>query len=134
MKTVDARSLRHSELTSLDEKVQATRLANKIDETMGFERFEAGKKKEGWLVNMHSTTIEDSKIPGGRAGVDFYFLQDDGDTFKATVEYDPYFLIATKRGKEQEVEEWCRRAFEGMVKSVKRVDKEDLQMVGCDTL
>ena len=96
---------------------------------MGFERFEAGKKREGWLVNMHSTSIEDSKIPGGRAGVDFYFLQDDGNTFKATVEYDPYFLIATKRGKEQEVEEWCRRSFEGLVKGVKRVDKEDLQMV-----
>lgn len=128
-KTVDGSSLRASELSSLNEKTEATRLAHQIDETMGFERFEAGKKREGWLVNMHSTSIEDSKIPGGRAGVDFYFLQDDGNTFKATVEYDPYFLIATKRGKEQEVEEWCRRSFEGLVKGVKRVEKEDLQMV-----
>ncbi|KAF1352349.1 hypothetical protein BDV97DRAFT_293561 [Delphinella strobiligena] len=127
-KTVDASSLRASEHTSLDEKLEATRLAHRIDESMGFERFEAGKKREGWLVNMHSTSIEDSKIPGGRAGVDFYFLQDDGNTFKATVEYDPYFLIACKRGKEAEVEEWCRRSFEGLVKGVKRVDKEDLQM------
>jgi len=128
-KTIDGSSLRASELTSLNEKVEATRLAHKIDETMGFDRFEAGKKREGWLVNMHSTAIEDSKVPGGRAAVDFYFLQDDGSTFKASVEYDPYFLIATKRGKEQEVEEWCRRSFEGLVKGVKRVDKEDLQMV-----
>lgn len=96
---------------------------------MGFERFEAGRKREGWLVNMHSTSIEDSKIQGGRAGVDFYFLQDDGNSFKATVEYDPYFLIAVKRGKEPEVEEWCKRTFEGLVKTVKRVEKEDLQMV-----
>ncbi|KAG9536863.1 DUF1744-domain-containing protein, partial [Aureobasidium melanogenum] len=72
--------------------------------------------------------IEDSKNQGGRAGVDFYFLQDDGNTFKATVQYDPYFLIAVKRGKEPEVEEWCKRSFEGLVKTVQKIDKEDLSM------
>ncbi|KAL9639377.1 MAG: hypothetical protein Q9164_000959 [Protoblastenia rupestris] len=127
-KTIDASSLRASEATSQDEKVQATRLAHTIDEFMGFARYESGKKKIGWLCNMHSTTIEDEKIPGGRAGVDFYFLEDDGGTFKATLEYDPYFLIAVKKGKEPEVEEWCRRKFEGLVKGVKRIEKEDLQM------
>lgn len=128
-KTVNGSSLRASELTSQNEKIESTRQAHRIDESMGFERFEAGRKREGWLVNMHSTSIEDSKIQGGRAGVDFYFLQDDGNSFKATVEYDPYFLIAVKRGKEPEVEEWCKRTFEGLVKTVKRVEKEDLQMV-----
>lgn len=77
---------------------------------------------------MHSTTVEDPNIPGGRAGVDFYFLDDDGNNFKATVEYDPYFLIAVKGGREQEVEEWCRRILEGVVKDVRRVVREDLQM------
>ena len=77
---------------------------------------------------MHSTIIEDSKVPGGRAGVDFYFLEDGGGSFKATVEYDPYFLIAAKRGHEAEVEVWCKRMFEGLIKSIKRVEKEDLQM------
>ena len=127
-KTVDASTLRTTEATSQDEKLQATRLAHTIDEVMGFARYDSGKKKVGWLVNMHSTTIEDDKIPGGRAGVDYYFLEEDGGTFKATVEYDPYFLIAVRKGKEPEVEEWCRRKFEGVVKSVKRVEKEDLQM------
>lgn len=127
-KTVEFSSLRSSEVTSQDEKFQAIRLGNSIDETMGFARFETGKKRIGWLINMHSTTIEDSKVPGGRAGVEFYFLQDDGGTFKAVVEYDPYILIATKRGHEAEVEEWCKRSFEDLVKSVKMVEKEDLQM------
>lgn len=77
---------------------------------------------------MHSTTVEDENIPGGRAGVDYYFLEDDGGSFKATVEYDPYFLIAVKKGREAEVEEWCRRKFEGLVKGLKRIEKEDLQM------
>lgn len=126
--TVDASTLRASEATSQDEKIQATRLAHTIDESMGFARYDSGKKKTGWLCNMHSTTIEDEKIPGGRAGVDFYFLEEDGGTFKATIEYDPYFLIAVRKGRESEVEEWCRRKFEGLVKGVKRIEKEDLQM------
>ncbi len=77
---------------------------------------------------MHSTTMEDEKIPDGRAGVDYYFIEEDGGTFKATVQYDPYFLIAVRRGKEAEVEDWCRRKFEGLMKGVKRIFKEDLQM------
>lgn len=67
-------------------------------------------------------------MPGGRAGVDYYFLQDDGGSFKATVEYDPYFLIAVKKGYEMDVEEWCRRTFEGMIKKFKRLEKEDLNL------
>ncbi|KAF2481504.1 hypothetical protein BDY17DRAFT_301453 [Neohortaea acidophila] len=128
VKTVDASKLRSTEQTSQNERLEATRLANRIDDGQGFERFEAGKKRVGWLLNMHSTSLEDSKIPGGRAAVDYYFIGDDGDTFKASVTYDPYFLIAVKKGREPEVEEWVRRAYEGLVKSVQRVEKEDLKM------
>ncbi|KAI9784426.1 MAG: DNA polymerase epsilon catalytic subunit [Peltula sp. TS41687] len=126
--TFTADSLRPSEGTSQDEKLEATRLAHSIDESMGFARYESGKKRVGWLCNMHSTAIEDEKIPGGRAGVDFYFLAEDGDTFKATVEYEPYFLVAVRKGREAEIEEWARRKFEGLLKAVKRVEKEDLKM------
>lgn len=127
-KTFDPSSLRNSEATSQNEKLEATRLAHKIDESMGFPRFDSGKSKVGWLCNTHSTSLEDEKVPGGRAGVDYYFIEEDGGTFKATVEYDPYFLIAVRRGKEAEVEEWCRRSFEGIIKTFKRVEKEDLSM------
>jgi DNA polymerase epsilon subunit 1 len=127
-KTVDGSSLRSTEATSQNEKLEATRLANRIDESMGFPRYESGKKKVGWLCNMHSTTVEDENIPGGKAGVDYYFIGEDGHTFKATLEYDPYFLLAVKKGREAEVEEWCKRAFEGLVKGIKKVEKEDLSM------
>lgn len=127
-KTVSASALRSSEATSQNEKIEATRLAHSIDESMGFTRYDAGKTRVGWLCNMHSTSVEDENVPGGRAGVNFYFIEEDGNTFKATVEYDPYFLVAVRRGREQEVEEWCRRAFEGLVKKTQRVEKEDLQM------
>lgn len=127
-KTVEASSLRGTEGTWQNEKLESTRLANRIDESMGFARFESGKKKVGWLVNMHSTTIEDENVPGGKAGVDYYFIGEDGDTFKATLEYDPYFLLAVKKGRESDVEEYCKRAFEGLVKTIRKVEKEDLSM------
>jgi DNA polymerase epsilon subunit 1 len=126
--TVASHSLLRTERTSKSERIEATRLSNRIDEAMGFVRYEAGRKRVGWLCNMHSTSIEDDSVVGGRAGVDFYFIEEDGGTFKATVEYDPYFLIAVKRGREAVVEEWVKRGFEGLVKSVKKVEKEDLQM------
>ena len=127
-KNLDLSTLRSSEASSNDERIQSTRLAHAIDESMGFARYDSGKRKTGWLCNMHSTSVEDEKVLGGRAGVDYYFIQDDGGTFKATVEYDPYFLIAVRKGKEAEVEEWCRRKFDGLVKTVQWVEKEDLQM------
>ncbi|KAK5114274.1 DNA polymerase epsilon catalytic subunit [Meristemomyces frigidus] len=128
-KTIGASDLRSTEQTSQNERLEATRLAHTIDEKQGFERFEAGKRRVGWLMNMHSTSLEDSKVPGGRAAVDFYFIDEDGQgRFKASVEYDPYFLLAVRKGKEADVEEWVRRGFEGQVKSVERVEKEDLKM------
>lgn len=127
--SISGASLLSSERTSQTEKWEATRLAHSIDESMGFARYDAGRKRVGWLCNMKSTSVEAENVPGGRAGVDFYFLEDDGGTFKATLEYDPYFLIAVKRGREAEVEEWVKRGFEGLVKGVTKVEKEDLQMV-----
>lgn len=118
-----------NEATSLDEKLRAIQLANSIDESMGFARYEAGKRKVGWLVNLKPTELEDEKYPGGRSALDMYFLQDDGGSFKATLEYEPYFLVAVKRGYEAEAEEWLKRVpGGGCVKSVAKVDKEDLKM------
>lgn len=96
---------------------------------MGFARYESGRRKEGWLVNVQPTAIEDDRLPAGRAALDCYFIEQDGSTFKATVEYNPYFLIAVKRGHESEVEEWVKRiAGGGVVKSIQRVEKDDLSM------
>ncbi len=122
-------SSKANEATSADEKREAARLANTIDEAMGFARYDSGKKKVGWLVNIKPTRIEDEKILEGRAGLDCYFIEDDGGTFKATLEYEPYFLVAVKKGHEVEAEEWLKRVpGDGVVKSLKKVEKEDLQM------
>ena len=119
-----------AEGTSADEKWERTRLAHSIDETMGFARFEAGRRREGWLVNVQPTSVPDERNPHGRAALDCYFLEEDGlSYFKATVEYEPYFLVAARRGFESEVEEWIKRVpGDGAVRSVRRVDKDDLDM------
>lgn len=77
----------------------------------------------------YKTTLELEAGNGGKAGMDYYFLDGVGGSFKATILFDPYFLIATKPGVEGEVEEWIRRKFEGLVKKASRVLKEDLSMV-----
>lgn len=119
-----------AEGTSADEKWERTRLAHTIDENMGFARYESGKRREGWLVSVQPTSIEDERIPNGRAALDCYFIEEDGASyFKATLEYEPYFLIAVKKGHESEVEEWVKRVpGDGCVKGVKKIEKDDLDM------
>lgn len=120
-----------AEGTSADEKAERAALTIQIDESMGFARYEAGRPREGWLVNVQPTTVAlgDDRVPGGRAALDCYFIEQDGQTFKATVEYEPYFLIAVRKGRESEVEEWLKRVpGGGVVRAVKRVEKEDLSM------
>lgn len=38
--------------------------------------------------------MKDPDWPGGKAAVDYYFIQDDGGMFKCTYFYEPYFYIA----------------------------------------
>lgn len=45
---------------------------------------------------MCQTLLEDENCPGGKAAVDYFFLDDFGGSFKATLLYDPYFMIAAK--------------------------------------
>ncbi|RKF60362.1 DNA polymerase epsilon catalytic subunit A [Erysiphe neolycopersici] len=118
-----------NEKTSVHEKRDAVKLADSIDEAHGFMRYESGKKKIGWLVNIKSTSIEDDKVPEGRAAVDCYLIEEDGGTFKATIQYEPYFLVAVRWGYETEAEEWLKRIpGGGVVKTIKKVEKEDLKM------
>lgn len=131
-RTFAASSSTRAEATSTDEKWERARLAHSIDENMGFARYEAGRPREGWLVNVQPTSLEDPRVAGGggRAALDCYFIEEDGATFKATVEYEPYLLVAARKGREMEVEDWVKRVpgGGGMIRSVRRVEREDLKM------
>jgi DNA polymerase epsilon subunit 1 len=116
------------EATSTDEKMEAIKIGHEIDEAMGFARYESGKAKTGWLVNIQHTEVPDDQVPGGKSALDLYFLE-DGGSFKATLQYEPYFLVAVRRGFEAEAEEWLKRVpGGGVVRTVRRVEKEDLKM------
>lgn len=40
------------------------------------------------------TLLKDPDWPGGKAAVDYYFIQEDGGMFKCTLAYEPYFYVA----------------------------------------
>ncbi len=42
------------------------------------------------------TLVQSSTHAGGLAAVDFYFIQDDGAMFKATIPYEPYFYVTCR--------------------------------------
>lgn len=98
-------------------------------------------------IHLFQTLIKDADYPGGKAAVDFYFIQDDGGMFKCTMHYEPYFYIACKvrlhsffeeipmklitplqTGSESSVEEWLQKRFEGLIVRIVREKKEDLKL------
>jgi hypothetical protein len=82
--------------TALEKRFENLELRALHDEQMGFSKYEIGSGRMGWMVNMQSTLVKDGEWVGGRAAVDFYFLEEDGQYFKATVKYSPYFYVKCK--------------------------------------
>ncbi|KAG8992881.1 DNA polymerase epsilon catalytic subunit, partial [Tulasnella sp. 427] len=119
---------RADDATQSEDRFEDVRLRDEIDEKVGFARFSEGPSREGWLVNMHPTLIKDDETPQGLAAVDYYFIQDDGGMFKATMVYEPYFYISCKSGTEATVEEYLMKKYEGVLHRTVRVKKEDLKM------
>lgn len=107
---------------------------DRLDSLMGFDRIEHGeadgaKPKKGWLVNMHSTTIPSEDYLPGYSGVDYYFLDSEGGSFKVTYQYDPYLFLVVAPGHESEVEETLKKFLESCsLKTVGKVLKEDLSL------
>lgn len=69
---------------------------NDMDTIMGFDGYIEGPERLGWLVNMHPTVVYESETDAGKSGLDLYFISEEGDTFKATVLFEPYFFVICK--------------------------------------
>ncbi|KAL0581436.1 DNA polymerase epsilon catalytic subunit [Marasmius crinis-equi] len=119
---------REEDGTHLAERFERVKLNDEIDEKLGFPAIQEGATREGWLVNMHPTTVKDPDWPGGKSAVDYYFIQDDGSMFKSTFVYEPYFHIACKVGMENTIEEWLHKKYEGLIVRISRERKEDLKL------
>ncbi|GAA5995500.1 DNA polymerase epsilon catalytic subunit [Rhodotorula paludigena] len=117
-----------TEGTRDDDRLDDARVWDELDEKLGFPKFQEGASRQGWLVNMKETLVLDEGKNSGRAGVDYYFIQDDGGMFKSTLTYEPYFYIATRSGHEGAVEEWLMRKYEDLITKVQRKRKEDLKL------
>ncbi|KAG7095213.1 hypothetical protein E1B28_005988 [Marasmius oreades] len=119
---------REEDGTHLAERFERVKLNDEIDEKLGFPGVQEGVVREGWLVNMHPTTIKDPDWPGGKSAVEYYFIQDDGSMFKSAFVYEPYFQIACKPGMENIIEEWLNKKYESLIVRISRERKEDLKL------
>ncbi|KAG9043537.1 DNA polymerase epsilon catalytic subunit [Tulasnella sp. UAMH 9824] len=120
---------RADDATQTEDRFEDVRLRDEIDEKLGFARFSEGPPRDGWLVNMHPTLVKDDENPQGLAAVDYYFIQDDGGMFKATMLSEPYIFISCKSGTEATVEEYLMKKYEGVLHRIVRIKKEDLKML-----
>ncbi|KAI8635918.1 hypothetical protein BD408DRAFT_448821 [Parasitella parasitica] len=116
-----------NEQSNVDQRFEDVAVLDALDSRFEFERYQEGPERLGWLLNMHETLVKDSDWPTGRSGVDYYFINDNGETFKATLLFSPYFFIGCKPGTESEVEDYLHRKFEDVIEKMKRVKKEDLK-------
>jgi DNA polymerase epsilon subunit 1 len=73
--------------------------------------------------------IEDSETHQAKSCIEYFFLQEDGSTFKALVPFHPYFYVGIQENALREVEGWLKRKFERMIHSIEPIQKVDLDLV-----
>lgn len=117
----------NEEGNSLEARLLRVSNIDGIDAKFGFVRYKEAIEKCGWLINMKPTEIQDEEKKLISA-VDYYFIQDDGGRFKATLPFKPYFYIATKKECERELATYLNKKFTGMIASIEMLDKEDLDL------
>lgn len=95
-----------------------------------FRRHAESTDKIGFMFNMCVTSLVDGE-GNDRAAMDFYFVQEDGATFKAAFLFPPYFLLGISggSGNMQEVISLLTRRFETVILDTKIIEKDDLDML-----
>ncbi|GFN92313.1 DNA polymerase epsilon catalytic subunit a-like [Plakobranchus ocellatus] len=112
---------------STEKRLKVSVLNDEIDTRFGYSRYKDTAEKTGWLINMHPTDILDADKRLVSA-VDYYFLQEDGGRFKATLPFKPYFYVAAKPECEREVASYLSKRFSGKIAAIETVHKEDLDL------
>ena len=52
----------------------------------GYETYSDGPKRLGWLLNLVNTVVSKDGTPD-QAGLDYFFIEQNGNLFKSTVIY-----------------------------------------------
>ena len=85
-----------------DNDARRSRYGGKKASGWGGCKYALGKCWLDWFVakeakNLHKisrqTLLPDPDWPGGKAAVDFYFMEPGAENFKVTLPYEPYFKI-----------------------------------------
>lgn len=100
---------------------------NELDRKFGYEPLRDSSIHLGWLINMHPSDAmnEEKRLV---SSVDFYFVQEDGNRFKVTMPFQPYFYIATSKDTEREVASFLSKKLSGRLAAIDMVEKEDLDL------
>ncbi|CAC5377738.1 POLE [Mytilus coruscus] len=110
-----------------DKRLLRSQQNDLLDKKFGYERYKDPKERVGWLINMHPADILDENKQLISA-VDYYFLEDDGGRFKATLPFRPYFFVAARGNCGREVGSYLTKKFAGKIATVETVKKEDLDL------
>eukprot|EP00529_Nitzschia_sp_RCC80_P002741 CAMPEP_0113444100 /NCGR_PEP_ID=MMETSP0014_2-20120614/2493_1 /TAXON_ID=2857 /ORGANISM="Nitzschia sp." /LENGTH=1934 /DNA_ID=CAMNT_0000335103 /DNA_START=203 /DNA_END=6003 /DNA_ORIENTATION=- /assembly_acc=CAM_ASM_000159 len=82
-------------------------------------------QRRGWLFNMLATTRIDASSGDELAGLDLYFVDDDGETFKTTMLHQPYFYVLTRK-EDETLGQLLLKKFAGSLAHVEQVPMVDL--------
>nr|CAB3265004.1 DNA polymerase epsilon catalytic subunit A-like [Phallusia mammillata] len=107
-------------------RLERAQLSDALDAKYGYETLKLPCERLGWLINLCSADIldEDKRLI---SAVDYYFLQDDGNRFKVSMPYQPYFYVAVEKDSEKEVIIYLKKKF-SKIASLEVVKKEDLDL------
>jgi len=120
------RSRASSQLLTGEKKVQRD-WETEHDNTYGYEILDDGPPRVGYLTNMLPTSIaNEDRIE--KSAIDLYFLQQDGKTFKAQLQYEPYFYVVCPAKWNKEVSALLERKYEALISGLSSAEMEDLDM------
>ncbi|CAK8688654.1 unnamed protein product [Clavelina lepadiformis] len=107
-------------------RLEAVQLSEALDEKYGYEKLRFPCEKLGWLINLCPADIldEDKRMI---SAVDYYFLQDDGNRFKVSLPFRPYFYVAVEKNCEKEIMAFLQKKF-SKIMSLEILKKEDLDL------
>ena len=110
-----------------EKRIQRINQNEELDAKYGYQRHRKSTERVGWLFNFQATEfLDDSKR--FVAAVEFYFIGEDNEKFKATVPFQPYFYLATKDGTERDVISYLTRKYQGKITKADVLEKEDMDL------
>src|SRR3990167_3309415 len=100
---------------------------NDIESQFGFPRLKDGSRL-GWLMNMQPSDIKDPETGLVISAVDYYFIEQDGRTFKLSVAKYPYFYIYVDEQYQSDIVSHLKIKFQKHIYNLEVQAKEDLSL------